>query len=419
VAATNDTAFFRAYGDKGYDLNYYKQTDIQQHPKLAELFTQAKNSIVGPYIDKDNVRAIKILDRKNISDSVFAKALTISFQDVAQNQDGIAKRLKLVDSIFKMLDTMNMDFDQIAAQYSADRGQNPPVWITTAEKIWNPEIFIHGGVKRYFKSPSDREGVVRIIKVLNFPANIPAVQMGEISSPYAPSTETQQSIYNNALSFIQKCKTAKDIVTLSKSNPLVKSNTLYVTQDNNSLEGIEGNGRESIRWAFDSKSGDISSMMQVGNNYVYCGNLGLRSKDHVEFADVEDDLLPDFKAEKAFKLIGEKLNGANLNEIASKNATTVQSIQGLSFNNSAINQMPEPALVAVASGLAVNKLSKPIRGTGGVYRIMNTKVNPTTVTPAEELNTKTQMNQQFKNMQGILEGMLNRYEIKDNRANMF
>lgn len=418
-ASTNDTAFFRAYGDKGYDVNYYKMSDLGQHPKLSEMFTAPAKSIIPPYIDKNNVKSFKILNRKNISDSVFVKAITISFQDVAQSQDGQLKRLKLIDSIFRMVDTLNMDFDQIAAKYSADRGQNPPMWITKSENMWDPEIFIHGGVRKHFKSPSQREGVIRILKVLNFPATIPAVQLGEISMPYAPSTETQQSTFNKTMEFIQKCKTAKDIEKLSKSNPTIKYSTSFVTQDNTSLEGLDGNGREAVRWAFESKSGELSNMMQIGNNYVYCGNLGLRSRDHIEFEDVEDELLPEFKSEKAFKMIGDKMTGNSLSEIASKNGLTVQSIAGFSFANSMINQMPEPSLVAVSSALAPNKLSKPIKGTNGVYRITTTKVNPSAVSPAEELNTKTQLNQQFKNMQGVLEGMLNRYDIKDNRVNMF
>jgi peptidyl-prolyl cis-trans isomerase D len=419
TASTNDTNYFRAYGDKGYDMNYYQVADLGQHPKMSEMFSAAPRSIIGPYIDKDNVKAFKILGRKNISDSVFVKAITISFQDVAQSQDGQMKRLKLVDSIFKMVDTLNMDFDQVAAKYSADRGQTPPNWITKAEKMWDPEIFINGGTQKYFKSPSQREGVIRILKVLNFPARIPAVQLGEISLPYAPSTTTQQATFNSATSFIQKCKTATDIEKNAKSNPNFKSSSLFISKDNTTIEGIEGNGREAIRWAFESKSGEISNMIQIGNNYVYFGNLGQRSKENIKFADVENEILPDFKTEKAFKLIAEKMSGANLQEVATKNKITVMTKDSFSFATGTINNMPEPTLVAVSSTLAANKISKPIKGSGGVYRIQTTKVNPSAVSPAEELNTKSQLNKQFKTLQGLLEGILNRYDVDDNRANIF
>jgi peptidyl-prolyl cis-trans isomerase D len=419
TSATNDTNFFRAYGDKGYDMNYYSVEDLGQHPKMSEMFSAAPKSIVGPYIENDNVKAFKVLNRKMTSDSVFVKAITISFQDVAQSQDGQMKRLKLIDTIFRMVDTLGMDFDQAAAKYSADRGQNPAMWISKAEKMWDPEIFIHGGSRTHFKSPSQREGVIRILKVLNFPAKIPAVQLGEISLPYAPSTATQQATFNSATTFIQKCKTAADLEKNAKASPNFNSKSVFITKDNTTLEGIEGNAREAIRWAFESKSGEISNMIQIGNNYVYCGNQGQRSRDNIKFADVEADLLPDFKSEKAFKLISEKMTGNSLQEVATKNKVTVMSQAGFSFATGTINTMPEPSLVAVSSVLAANKISKPIKGSGGVYRIQTTKVNPTAVTPAEELNTKSQLNKQFKTLQNLLEGILNRYDVDDNRVNIF
>jgi parvulin-like peptidyl-prolyl isomerase len=81
--------------------------------------------------------------------------------------------------------------------------------------------------------------------------------------------------------------------------------------------------------------------------------------------------------------------------------------------------MPEPAVVTVASGLKPNQLSKPIKGTGGVFSIMVTKANPSTMGPAEELQTKTQLGQGFKEVRGLFEAVLNRFQIDDNRVNVF
>lgn len=417
--AKNDTAFFKAYGDKGFDQYYYKQDELASNPAVNEIFAASTGSIIGPFRNDDNVNAVKVIGRRNIADSVFVIPLTISFRDVGQNQAAFNARLKLVDSVFKMLDTLNMDFAQVASQFSADRGQTQPMWISRADNTWNLEVFFLGGNKRYFKSPSDREGVVRILKVLNFPANKPAVMIGQISAPYAPSTETQNAIYGRAMDFIAKCKTASDIQKIAKTYPNLQTSNAFVNQGMNRIEGIEGNGREAIRWAFDSKSGDLSSMIQIGNNYVYAGNLGLRDREHLKFDDVYDDILPDYKREKALQLIADKMNGANLQEIATKNNTTVQTLTGLNFNSGLINNIPEPAVVAAAISVSVNKISKAVRGNGGVYRIISTKTYPSATTPAEALNLKTQINQMQKSTQGILDAMINDAKVKDNRVNMF
>jgi hypothetical protein len=133
--ATNDTSFLRAYGDNGgYNTNFYSADQLGDHPRISEMFAAApRTHIVGPYIDKDNVKAFRVLAKKNIADSVLVKTITISFQDV-KTQEAQMQRYKLIDSIFKMVDTLNMDFDQIAAKYSADRGQSAPSVLARADK---------------------------------------------------------------------------------------------------------------------------------------------------------------------------------------------------------------------------------------------------------------------------------------------
>ena len=418
-AATNDTSFFRAYGDNGgYNTNFYSADQLGDHPRISEMFASAPRAIVGPYIDKDNVKAFRVLSKKNIADSVLVKTITISFQDV-KTQEAQMQRYKLIDSIFKMVDTLNMDFDQVAAKYSADRGQSPPTVLARADKSLNPEIFWHGATTRHFKTIAEKEGAIKIVKVINFPARIPAVQLGEISMPYVPSNETQQAILSKAMQFIQKCTNAKQIEKVAKNNPDVKFKTTYVNKESKTLEGTEGNPKEAIRWAFNSKSGEVSSMIQIGNNYVYCGNLGSRSREDIKLEDIEAEITPMVRNEKAFKIIAAKMSGKTLEEIAAKNKVSVDTSMNFSYGKSALGAMPEPAVVTVASGLKANQLSKPIKGTGAVFCIMTTKVNPSSMGPAEELQTKTQLNQGFKEVRGLFEAILNRFHMDDNRINVF
>jgi peptidyl-prolyl cis-trans isomerase D len=417
--ATNDTAFFRAYGDNGgYNTTFYSPEQLGEHPKNSEMYAAAPRTIIGPYIDKNDVKAFRILAKKNIADSVLVKTITISFQDV-KTQEGQMQRYKLIDSIFKMVDTLNMDFDQIASKYSADRGQTPPSWIARADKSNNPEIFWHGATTKHFKTVAEREGAIKIAKVLNFQARTPAIQLGEISTPYVPSNETQQATLSKAMQYIQKCTNAKHLEKVAKTNPDVKFKETFISKESATLEGLEGNPKEVIRWAFNAKTGDVSSMIQVGNNYVYCGHLGSRSRDGIKMEDVEEEILPVVKNEKAFKMIAAKMDGKSLEEIASKNKVSVDTLMNFGFSRSTIGTMPEPGVVTVASGLKPNQMSKPIKGTGSVFRIINTKINPSNMTPAEELQSKTQLNQGFKQVRGLFEAILSRFELDDNRINVF
>lgn len=415
----NDTNFFRAYGDNGgYNAAFYTADQLGEHPRITEMFSVGARSIVGPYIDKNDVKAFKVLDKKNIADSVLVKTITLSYQNV-KTQEAQIQFFKLIDSIFRMVDTLNMDFDQVALKYSSDRGQNPPQWLTRADKNNNPEIFWHGATTKHFKTDAPREGAVKIVKVVNFPAKIPAVQIGEISTPYLPSNETQQATLNKAMSYIQKCTNAKNMEKAAASNPEVKFKMSYINKETSSLEGVEGNPKEVVRWAFNAKTGDVSSMIQVGNNYVYCGHLGSRFKEDIKLEDIEEDITPLVKNLKAFKMIAEKMEGKTLEDVASKNKVSVDTSMNFSYGKSILGTMPEPAVVTVASGLKVNQISKPIKGSGGVFRIMNTKINPSKMSPAEELQTKTQLSQGFKEVRGLFEAILSRFKLDDNRINIF
>lgn len=418
-SSTNDTNFFRAFGDNGgYNTTFYSAEQIGDHPKIAEMYSAPARSIIGPYIDKNDVKAFRILAKKNIADSVLVKSIIISFQDV-KTQEGQLQKYKLIDSIFKMVDTLNMDFDQIAAQYSADKGQNPPTWVVRSDKSINPEIFWHGATTKHFKSADQSQGAILIVKVLNFPAKIPAVQLGQISTPYVPSNETLQATLAKASQYIQKCTNAKHLEKVAANNPNVVFKNTYINKESAQIEGIEGNPKEMLRWAFNAKSGDVSNMIQIGNYYVYGGHLGSRYREDIKMEDIKDEMTPAVKNEKAYKLIAEKMQGKSLEEVAAKNNVKVDTSSGFSFSKSMVGGMPEPGLVAVAAGLKPNQVSKTIKGTNGVYRIEVTKVNPSSMGPAEELQTKTQLNQGFKDIRNLFEALVNRFKIDDNRINIF
>jgi peptidyl-prolyl cis-trans isomerase D len=142
---TNDTNFMRSYADRGYDANFYKKEDLAKYTNADEILAAAPKTVVGPFIDKDNFKAVKVLAKRNISDSVKVREIIISFQDAMQSQDAVAKRMKLVDSVFKALDTLNQNFDQIAATFSADKGQSPAKWIYKQQNMWPAEVFNNEG----------------------------------------------------------------------------------------------------------------------------------------------------------------------------------------------------------------------------------------------------------------------------------
>jgi peptidyl-prolyl cis-trans isomerase D len=417
---TNDTNFMRSYADKGYDANFYKKEDLAKYSNAEAILAAAQKTVVGPFIDKDNFKAVKILAKRNISDSVKVREIVISFQDAMQSQEAVAKRMKLVDSVFKALDTLNQNFDQVAAAFSADKGQSPARWIYKQQNMWPSDIFNDGGTKTYFKAISEKEAMVRILKVESYPASIPAVQLGEISAPFAPSSETQNAIYAQANDFKSKVTSPKSFEKNITKYIGAYTNAAYVTQNDFTIGGIEGNAREVIRWAFNSDYNEVSSLFTVGNFYIIASNNGSRNKDKVTFEMVKEDVKKMYMQEAKTKLIKEKMSSSNsLEEIASKFATTVGATDSATFLNSSFSGTAEPGIVLSAIQSKLNQVSKGIKGFNGVFAIKPTAILKTDVNPSDMMNIKMSMEQSYKNTKGIVEGMIENAKVSDNRVNIF
>jgi peptidyl-prolyl cis-trans isomerase D len=419
-SSTNDTNFMRSYADNSFDVNFYKKEDLSRFTNIDALFQAPAGSIVGPFIEKDNFKAVKILGKRNITDSVMIREVVISFKNHMQSQEAVSSRMKFVDSVFKMLDTLNMSFDAVAAQYSEDKGQSPARWTYLTEGLLTREVFQYGGTKKYFKVPSDREGLVRIVQIVNYPATIPAIQIGEISAPYAPSEQTTNTIYSNASNFKNKIKTAKDIEKEILKYADARSSTAFLSPAETQLGGIEGSPRELVRWVFNSKNNEVSNIITIGNHYVVALNLGSRSYDKIEFEMAKEDVKEIYLAEAKSKMLMEKMAKAtNLQDAASQFKTTVAKASAVTFQNASFAGSPEPAAVAYSVMAKLNKVSKPIKGFGGVMRILPTRVATQNTDPAQLLDIRAQISMQYKNIKGIVEGMLNTAKVKDLRMNFF
>jgi peptidyl-prolyl cis-trans isomerase D len=96
-------------------------------------------------------------------------------------------------------------------------------------------------------------------------------------------------------------------------------------------------------------------------------------------------------------------------------------MEGASFINTFITDAGnEPAVVAAACGLGVNKSSNPIKGNAGVYVVTTTNRVATDMTfDASFIRNTTQMANR-RNMEfAITPSLVEKYKIKDNRFASF
>ncbi|MFZ1677792.1 MAG: peptidylprolyl isomerase, partial [Saprospiraceae bacterium] len=108
----NDSLFVENnYGT--IDAVYYKKDDLAE--SIADTaFKLPIGSVYGPYIDGVDMKAVKILDRKIIADSVKARHILIR----AENAGAIASARKTIDSLRTLIESGKERFDSLAMRVS-------------------------------------------------------------------------------------------------------------------------------------------------------------------------------------------------------------------------------------------------------------------------------------------------------------
>ena len=126
------------------------------------------------------------------------------------------------------------------------------------------------------------------------------------------------------------------------------------------------------------------------------------------------------KAEQLIQKIKQQLkSSSNINDLAGKLGVNVENANDVTFASYALPTIGfEPAVIAAATTVPLNKLSDPVNGNNGVY-----VVEPTSETVAEvsEENVKSRIYSMYQNAVGYeaVNTLKKMAGIKDMRAKFF
>ncbi|MBK7957926.1 MAG: SurA N-terminal domain-containing protein [Bacteroidetes bacterium] len=419
--ATNDSLFLKANSYNGYDGIFFKKDEIQS-AVTDQLFSLPLGSFIGPYIDGENYSVAKVLDRRNVSDSVRVSVITIPTNDIKTEADKIRK-INLIDSLFKAADTLKLDFGMLAMMNSSDKESAAKGgdigWINRNSNQWNPEIFNRGSVGKIYKSFSNTDA--KIVKITAYPGTIPAVKFGVVSVPLIASKETEKYIYGRASELAGKSKDLKTMNEAAQKNGIVISEAEFGTEDF-SINGLTENCRETIKWAFKNDINTVSPVQSLGSKkYIVACVAGSKTKGIPSLEQVRTELEAEYVREYKLKQIIEKVGEVKTLADASKVFGNMPATAGgISLSSPSVNGSYEPAVAGSLYNVKLNEVSKPIKGFSGVYYVQPTRVGEASKLASADLNVlKLQLISKVKYKQNILESLMNTAEIKDNRLSNF
>lgn len=418
-----------------YATGYAKQDDLTG-PLKDEVNQLAVGSVYGPYIDNNLYVVAKLTGKKILADS--AKASHILRSAPEGDAVMVAAAKEYIDSLKNLITTGKAKFDDLARNNSQDPG--------SAEKGGDLGTFVPGTMVKPFNDAifeTGKEGGlytvetqfgVHLIKVdkLIYESREPKYKLAYLTAPIVPSQETQDKELDKVLALLETNKTVESLASLASDD--VKLLTAGGLKKNDFVFADLGTGqtsRDIIRWAFDSKTkvGNVSPVAYtytdevnyVDSKYVIAG---LKSVDKPGLATVEslkNTIEPLVKNAKKAEIIKAKIQGSDLENIASTFQTEVATADEVSFGRGFIPSAgAEPKIIGLIFKQSEGTISAPMTGNSGVY-VVKTKAKRANNAEGGAMLQKMQANSsaRMRVNSGLMDAIVKKHKVEDNRYAFF
>jgi peptidyl-prolyl cis-trans isomerase D len=397
----------------------------------------AVGEVYGPYFEPGFYKAVKVIDKKVLPDSVRARHILkrintadpSSFPRAQAQVDSIKKAIEAGTTTFRAMSDQYND-DVVAQEEGGDLGY---AGLNGMVKPFNDLIFYKAEQNKLYTVIT--QFGIHLVEVLGkqYNSNETGYLLGYLEEDIIPSESTQKEKYNEAFAFMTNNRTLEAMTTAASSDPALTIQTSNVFDRNDFQVDFAlpsgQSAREMIKWAFkkDTKVGKVASYVYefsdpikyFDNKYVVMGLEDIQKPGLPQVADIKADIEPAVMNIKKGAALKAQMQGKSLSALASTYSTSVDTLNGVSFNSSFLqNAGNEPKVVGEAFKLSDGQTSAPIVGNTGVYVLT---VLSKTVAEAVAANVP-QLRQQYNTTARsrvsaqLMASIKENAKVKDNRA---
>lgn len=428
--ATNDSAFVA--GHDGELDKAYKSKSVLPAVVADTLLRLPIGTVVGPYIDGNDYKLAKILDRKVVPDSVRARHILIRDAKNPATKNTI-------DSLFTLIQSGKQRFDSLAVKVSQDPGSGKKGgdlgWFPENAMVpeFNEICFYTGEQGKLYKVATQFGWHIIEITGKKFIKNSTNVKAAYISHRIEPSKATQQAMKDKAQAVVQSAKTLDDLVAqggqqgfLVQNSPALKNSDFTVGS-----VGAGEDARTMVRWAFDEKTkvGAVSPEIFVfrdpqggyfDSKYVVAALRTIIPKGESTVATLKSiqEAETKVKNRKKGEYIKSKIQSTDFGALVSQWNARQDTVRGASFMQS---QAGEPRLQGILFTMTPGQISQPIIGNNGVFL-----VSPITDKTQNQVPTDlTMFRRQLSSTAtvsvrtNLIKSMIKEAAVRDNRARFF
>lgn len=389
----------------------------------AKIDSLSTGAFVGPYENtaENTVNIIKVLSKQELPDSIEYRAIQVGAETLE------ACRTK-ADSITKAL-REGADFEAIAKKYQQTGAKN---WLLTNQYEYSPSM---DKDTRSYINTLNTSAINEIVN-LEFTSSNVILQVTDrrnmvtkydaaiVKRTYDFSKETYSAAYNK---FSQMVSASTDLASLeanAKKFGFTVQTENSIANSNHVVASLKQT-RETLKWLFGAKEGQVSPLYECGNNdnLLVCVLTKVHPEGYASFEDVKEQLKVMALNDKKAEVIMKKIEGVkNINEAKAKGGV-VSDLNQVTFNAPAFiasTGAAEPALSGAVAGTAKGKFSShAVKGNSGVYlfQVKNKKQNGAKFDAKAEEKECAQKAMQSAGR--FMNDLLMNAKIKDNRYLFF
>ncbi|MDR5591947.1 peptidylprolyl isomerase [Christiangramia sp. SM2212] len=411
--------------DLPYDNRFRFRNDFSGENAEA-IFNLNDGETFGPYEENGYWKLSKVIETKNIPDSVKASHILVTYQG-SQLGAGVSRSKEeakaLADSLAGVVRGDEAKFAELASEFSADTSNKEQAGDLG---YFTPGTMIPAFDNYVFDNNTGDVGVVEtplgfhVISIDDQTEAARAVRVATIAREIEASEKTMNNLFNEVTKFEISASEGDFAEVAKEGNYEVRT-----VKDVKALdENIPGAGaqRRVIQWAFgdEAKVGDVRRF-DTNNGYIVAQLTSTRDKGLMSVEEASGEVTPILRKEKKAELIKERLKGSTLQEIASNQGVSVQTADAVNLNNPTLaGAGEEPEVVGAVFSMETGKVSSPIAGEKGVYVAeLVSKFEAPAMDSYKGFAQQESAARRAQATMRVFDALKNKAEIEDNRARFY
>lgn len=409
--------------------NSYNSTEQFEEPFIgAEAMPVALDSgaffadsgTVFPVYNENNAFVLaKLSEVKMIPDSVKARHILLKFTQ--QPSDTLLEAK--IDSIKGLVEN-GADFADLARTFSEDVGSaiegGDLGWFREGQMVptFNDACF-YGKVGDLTIVPSQYG--FHLIDVQAQATKSRKIKLAKVVRPILPSKETADAVFAKASSFYVANTTSEAFTKATEGKEYQKLISAEVKVGDKGF-GNMPNVRDIVKWAYNSEKGAIYEPNQFDNTIIVAHLSEVREEGIATMDQVKIQVELGAKKKKKAAMFIEEMKGiSNIDELATKVGSTVETANDVNFSAYAIQGMGQELRVSgMISTLKQGDMSVPIEGQTGVFVVQVSSIKTTTSENIDYAPIKAQLQQSYASAASTaLEALKEKFGVVDKRYKFY